>query len=464
MRKTGTCAFIIIGWFVGCMCVQAEEGLVNYPGIVDRTLDNGLRVMLIEHHEQPTTSFHILIKAGRIDNPLNRPGLAGLTTLLLREGTMSRSSEQVTEQLAQMGAQFSVTSPARYKILKLGVLNQYAQPGLALFADMLLNPSFPGRELKRVKRDIINNLKLEQTYAQSIAVKHLRFLLFGPDHVLGRASTEGSIRRMRSSHVKAFYQKHVRPNNAMLLVIGDFESESMMARVQDRFGSWERADLDSDISTPSTFTGKGQIRVVHKPDATQAFIHLNHWALPCNHSDFYAYRLMNYILGGGGFSSRLMQSVRSQGGKTYGIRSTYSSNTDFGTINIQTATRSHECLSTYQLIQSVFRDLIENGITATELSKAQAYYAGSIPLQLETPDTIAHKVLTGALNGFTLEELPLEVSRLTQVEVSDVKRVIRTCLNPQSFNLVIVGNTKELADQLKQIGPFEKVHYQASLR
>jgi zinc protease len=267
---------------------------------------------------------------------------------------------------------------------------------------------------------------------------------------------------LRTSQVKAFYQKHIHPNNAVLLVMGDFKVEDMMTQIQERFGSWERGDLDPDPSTPVTFTAKGKIRVVHKPDATQAFIHLNHWARPCDHPDFYAYRLMNYILGGGGFTSRLMQSVRSQEGKTYGIRSTYTANTDYGTLTIQTATRNQEFLSTYQLIRSVLSDLVEQGITPAELHKAQAYYAGAIPLQLETPDTIAQKVLTGALNGFTLEDLSQEVNRLKRVQVSDVNRVIKQYLNPDTFNVVIVGNAKALTEQLKQIGPYERVHYRSN--
>jgi len=325
----------------------------------------------------------------------------------------------------------------------------------------LLNPSFPGRELKRVKRDITNNLKLEQTYAQSIAAKHLRLLLFGPDHALGRASTVSSIKRLGISHVKGFYAKHMRPNNATLLVIGDFDSESMIAQIQDRFGPWERGDLEPDIPTPSTFTGQGKIRVVHKPGATQAFVHLNNWALPCDHPDFYAYRLMNYILGGGDFSSRLMQSVRSQGGKTYGIRSTYMSSTDYGILDIQTATRTHEFLSTYRLILSELERMVEQGVSATELKKAQAYYAGSIPLQLETPDAIAQKLLIGVLNGFTMNDLSQEVVRLKRVQVSDVNRVIKTYIKPESFNVVIVGDARALAEQLRPIGQYERVHYKS---
>jgi zinc protease len=238
----------------------------------------------------------------------------------------------------------------------------------------------------------------------------------------------------------------------------------MMTQIQDRFDAWKSGKLDADISTSTTFTGKGKIRIVHKPDATQAFIHLNHWALPCDHPDFYAYRLMNYILGGGGFTSRLMQSVRSQEGKTYGIRSTYTANTDYGIVTIQTATRNQEFLSTYQLIQSVLGELVEQGVTSAELHKAQAYYAGAIPLQLETPDTIAQKVLTSTLNGFTLEDLSQEVSRLKRVQVADVNRVIRAYLNPEGFNVVIVGNAKALAEQLKQIGPYERVHYKSPPR
>lgn len=464
MTRTSIHIQAVITLCLACICAQAGEGLINYPDILDRTLDNGLRVMLIEHHEQATTSFHVLVKAGKIDDPLARAGLAGLTAQLLREGTTSRSSDQITEQLAQMGAQFSSDTRDRYTTLKIAVLNQYAQAGLALFSDMLLNPGFPGRALKRIRKDAINMLSFEQTYGQFIAVKHLNHMLFGPDHPLGRPKTQTSLSRASTKRVKAFYEKHMRPNNAILLVIGDFAAEDMLGQIQDHFGAWARGPVDPDIPTPFTFTDQGKIRVVHKPDATQAFILFKHWALPCDHPDFYAYRLMNYILGAGGFSSRLMQSVRSQGGKTYDIRSTYTPNALYGTVTIQTATRNQAFLSTYQLIQSVLSEYAEQGISATELNRAKAYYAGAIPLQLETPDAIARKILTATLNGFSMEDLSQEVMRINHVQLMEVNRVIKTYLNPESFNVVIVGDSKELTEQLKQIGPYEKRHYKARLK
>jgi zinc protease len=464
VRQFASYSLAVISLAMGCVCTQAKAGLIVTPDVMDRTLDNGLRVMLVEHHEQPTTSFHVLVKAGKIDDPLGQAGLAGLTALLLREGTTSRSSDKITAQLAQMGAQFSSDTRDRYTTLKIAVLNQYAQPGLALFSDMLLNPSLPGRALKRIRKDAINMLSFEQSYGQFIAAKHLKHILFGPSHPLGRPSTKTSLKKSSTKDLQAFYQKHICPNNAVLLVIGDFVSEHMMGQIQDHFGSWKRGDLGANVPAPSTFTRKGKIRVVHKPDATQAFIHLNHWALPWDHPDFYTYRLMNYVLGGGGFSSHLMQSVRSRGGKTYDIRSSYAPNADYGTITIQTATRNQAFLSTYQLILSVLSDCVEQGINAAELNRAKAYYTGAIPLQWETPDAIARKILLATLNGFSMNDLSQEVMRINRVQLSDVNRVVKTYLNPESFNVGIVGDSKELAEQLKQIGPFEKRHYKARLK
>lgn len=437
--------------------------LINYPVIKDVTLENGLRVMLIEHHEQPTVSYRILVRAGRIDNPLTKEGLADVTTRLLREGTRSMTSDDIADKIAEIGGDFTISSRANYTIFGMDVLSQYSDLAFAIFTDIILNPSFSSKGLQRVKKELIAHVKLELTNNYKIAFRHGGFLLFGSQHPLGHTKTEKSLNRIRTADVKDFYQKNFRPNNSILLVVGDFSADKMLAEITERLSSWPSAEIVGQIQIQPDFTKKGRIRVVNKPDMTQAVIHLNQWAPLSSSPDYYEYLLMNDIMGGGGFTSRLMQALRTKGGKTYGIGSYCSINLNYGVLGITTSTRNQEIFNTYQLIQSELKKLIDEGVTEEETIKTKAYMTGTIPLQLEAPGSMAEKILKAIMNGFTVDDLSKEIIYYNRVTAGDINRVIKKYLHPESFNVVIVGDIKKIKGQLEKIGPYEQVYYKHPL-
>lgn len=455
--------FLVI-WLILAGYVYADSAdIIEFPDRTDITLENGLRVILIEHHEQPTISYRLLVKAGVIDNPLGKEGLAEVTGALLKAGTSSRTQDEIVDATALIGSAINISTRSHYTSVGLDVLKRYSEIGFEIFTDVILDPVFPSREFKRVRKGYINYVKLELTNNNKIAFNHSNFLLFGPKHPLGCVKTEKSLRGLNGKDVRTFYRRFFRPNNSILLVIGDFLQQDMLDRIKNEFGQWEKAGVVERIQTKVDFSKSGSIRVVDKPKMTQAVIHLKQWGINSKHEDYYAYQLMNYILGGGGFSARLMEAVRFKGGKTYGIRSSYVSNFDYGVLSIATSTRNEQFLNTYQLIQSELKKLIDGGITAEELSKAKAYKTGSIPLQLEAPGMIADKVLKAIVNGITIDDLSKEIVYYKRVKVEDVNRVIKEYLHPEKMNIVIVGDVKKLKGQLEKIGHYKKVYYKSPL-
>ncbi len=456
--------FLVVSLLVaGYAGAESAKELINYPPVNDITLANGLRLMLIEHHEQPTVSYRVVVKSGRIDGPLGKEGLADLTARLLQEGTLSKTSDQIADKIAEIGGKLNISSQSNYTTFGLDVLSQYSSAGFDILADIILNPAFPSQGIKRVKKELVSDVDLELTDNYKIASNHSRLLLFGAEHPLGRANTKKSLEGINLSDIRDFYQMYFCPNNSMVLVIGDFSKERMLAQVTEKFGSWKQAKVKQRVQTRPDFAKKGKFRVVDKPDMTQAVIYLNQWAISSRSKDYYEYLLANYVLGGSGSSSRLVKAVRAEGGKTYGIGSRYDMNFDYGILGISTSTRNQEMLNTYQLIQTELKKLVDKGITEEELVKAKTYMAGAIPMQLETPASVADKILKAVMRGFTIDDLSKEVIYYNNVTADNVNHVIKEYIKPENLNVVIVGDVRKIEKQLTQIGVYEKVYYKDPL-
>jgi zinc protease len=183
------------------------------------------------------------------------------------------------------------------------------------------------------------------------------------------------------------------------------------------------------------------------------------WGIPRTHDDRYAVKLANYIFGGGAFSSRLMEVVRGEGGKTYGVRSWASSRMDYGAFGISTSTRNPEVYNTYTLIMSELNRLREEGVTAEELRKAKSFYTGSQPLSLESPGAIAGSVLSALYYGFTIEDLETSLVKLNAVTLDEVNAAIKNHYDEENRVLIIVGKGEEIKDLIRPIGSFDEAFY-----
>jgi len=435
-----------------------DEKLI-YPSIKDVNLPNGLRVLLIEHHEQQTISYRLLVKAGKADEPKGKEGIAGFTSRVLQEGTQSRTSEQIADEIASIGTSLGVSSMPSYVVFGMDVISQYSQDGLDLFADVILNPTFPSDGIKRVKKEMLNSVDLDQTDNDTIAFNYGRSVLFGCVNPLGRTNTKKSVNSISTKDIHSFYESHYYPTNSILLVIGDFSNDKILKQLTEKFGGWKQSQKAERMQTKPDYAKDGRVLIVDKPRMTQAVLYLNQWATVSGNSDYYEYLLANYILGGGDFSSRLTNAVRAKGGMTYPIGSYCNIHWNYGVLSISTSTRNQELYNVYKLIQSEIEKLNNEGVTAEELQKAKDYVSGSIPLQLESPSQIANKILNAIMQGFTVDDLSNEVINFNKVTVEGVNNVIKKYMNIQKLNTVIVCDSKNVKSQLQQIGDYEQANY-----
>jgi len=447
------------GWL---SCAESGVQLVSYPSMKDVNLSNGLRVLLAEHHEQKTISYRMLVMASKVDEPAGKEGIAGVTAQVLQEGTKTRTSDQIENEVAGLGSSIAVSLEPSYVIFAMDLMSEYSQQGMDLFADVILNPSFPKDGIRRVKRDMLNAVLIERTDNKTVAANYGRCLLFGCDNPLGRTATEKSIKSISGGDIRNFYQRYYCAANSILLVTGDFSSSQMLEQIKAYFGKWQRTEIVGQSKTKAAFEKAGRMIAVNKRRMTQAVMYFNQWAPAAEGVDYYAYQLANYILGGGDFSSRLLNAARAKGGKTYHISSRYSVHADYGVLSIITSTRNEELYNTYQIVKREIERLHKDGISQEELQKAKNYFSGAVPLELESPMQIASKILRSFMQGFDINELSQEVINYDNVTVEQANAVIRKYMKFDKLNLVVVCDESEVRQQLRKIGRYDKANYKTS--
>ena len=430
---------------------------IKYPELEKHSLENGLTVYTAEHHEQPAVFFQLLIPLGSFDVAVSKEGLASMAVDMLSKGTKNYSADELSEAIESTGGSLSASSGNEYTTITGRFLKEDLKTGLELMADMVLHPTFPKNEWKLLKKQTQEGIKTWYSDAGSVAQAHLKKMAFG-DTPAGNMMTKSTLKNISLDDAKEFYS-NLRPDNAVFVLIGDFDSSLANQLVENSLKEWK--------STGAKATRKNivfnhiddiRFRLVNNPELEQATIAIGFKALPVNSDERHALNLVNYIFGGH-FSSRLNKSVRAEGGKTYGIRSRWESNREFGAITISTSTRVEEVRNTYDLIIGEMEKLVDTGLTENELSKAKAYFSGSYPLRFESPATYASLIANMDYYGFTISDRENVIIERNAVSLEEANEIARKYYRPENFFLIIVGNQEIAKDKVKDIANFDEAFY-----
>jgi zinc protease len=293
-------------------------------------LNNGMVLLTSEQRTLPMVSIEMLIHAGsRYDAP-KQEGLANLTAKLITEGTKRRSARQISESLDFLGASLSADSGEDLASVSLTILKKDLSAGLELLAEVLMLAAFPPEEIERQKQAVIGLIRAKQEQPGEIAEMRFAAAVF-PQSPYGRPveGNESSVKAIPQASLTEFYRRYYRPNRSIMAVVGDISHEEMTAALNKAFYSWTKGEPPPKPLPLSAPPEIGTIRV-HK-DLTQANIVLGQRGIGRENSDYYALQVMNYILGGGGFSSRAMESIRNQRGLAYSVYSYFGAEKSRGT-------------------------------------------------------------------------------------------------------------------------------------
>ena len=424
---------------------------VSLPPIITRELPNGLKLMIVEQHEIPVADFVLVVGGGGTVDPTGKGGLANLTSAMLTEGTATRTSLEIADQIAYLGIGLNAGSNWDASTLSLHTPTAQLDSALALFADVALRPAFPQAEFERVRKNRLTDLIQLKDRPTAIASQAYASILYGSEHPYGHSliGNESSVNAISVADLQSYYRSNFLPNGATLIIVGDVNPAQIERKIQQIFGGWQRGAV-----TPFTFGAAPKaeattVYLIDKPGAAQSSFRIGSIGVPRSTKDYFGLSVLNTILGGS-FTSRLNQNLRETRGYTYGANSRFDMRRSAGPF---TASAEIVTAKTDSGLIEFFKELnaIRDTIPAAELRKAKRYLQLGLPGEFETSQQIANQLIPVALYGLPLNYYNNYVQNIEAITQADVQRVARQYINPASLAIVIVGDRKTIEAGLKAV-------------
>ena len=431
---------------------------VEFPQYQLKTLSNGLQVVVLLHHEQPSVSFRLLVRAGAVQETADKPGVASFVAGLLDQGTTTRSAGDIANLIDSAGGSIGAASGNELTFLVGAVIKDQTDLALSLASDMVQNPAFAPEEIERQRSQIVSALKVNYDDPDYLANLIIDKMIFG-EHPYGRPNegTPQSIARLTREDLVAFHRNWFVPNNALLAIVGDLTADEAFAAAEKAFGKWARRDVPA-VKPPDPPAPKRRVVVIDRPGSAQTEIRVGHLAVARTHPDFVPLDLSIRILGGEG-ANRLFGVLRSDRGLTYGAAAEMHTYRASGDIVAETDTRSNATGQALRLMVDEFFRLQQEPVGRGELGGAQEFVAGNFPLTIESPASIAQQVLAHLFYGLDLAEIKTYRDRVARVLPEDIQRVAQQFLKPTQLSIVLVGDASVFAADLKANGfpEFERI-------
>ena len=441
-RRIPKLKYLIVLVFL-MLCVGLPDGGVQaMPPVQRMVLPNHLVLLASEEHSLPFVTLQLLIDSGSRRDPSGEEGLAYLTARGLLLGTSKHTVNQVNEDLDFMGASLSSSSGRDYATLSLQILKKDLDKGFDLFMEVLTQPTFPEEEIKREVEKTLAAIQSEEDQPEGVAEKaFLKALFLNSPYGHPVEGVRESVPKLTREGIVRFYRSYYHPNNAILTVIGDITDEEMKTKLIPRLEKWPTGKIP-ELSF-MTKAEKEQKTVKINRSITQANIILGHAGMSRENPDFYAITVMNYILGGGGFASRLMGEIRNKRGLAYSVSSFFDPGKFPGSFQIVLQTKNPSARDAISLSLQQMERIRKELVSEKELEGAKKYLIGSFPMRLDTQGKLANFLTQVEYYGLGLdypERYPFLIQSITREEVL---RVAEKYLHPENYVLVIVANLNE---------------------
>lgn len=434
----------------------AQQSSLKLPPYKKVKLPNGLTVLLMEQHEVPIVSFEFAVKAGSVADPAGKEGTASITAELLRQGTKSRTANQLSAELDFIGGQLGAGASADETSGSAEFLKKDLAKGLDLLADVLLNPTFTPEEFAKVQAQRIDGIRSAKDRAQAVMTAYFNAYLFG-SHPYARPTggDEKSLAAITRDDVVAFYKTHYTPSNTVLAVVGDFSAAEMEKLVTEKFGSWAAPAAamatPAKLAAPVAVKGK-RLLLVDKPDSTQTFFRIGNVGIDSKHPDRVAIEVVNTLFGGR-FTSMLNSALRIESGLTYGAGSFFDRRQVSGPFAINTYTRNETTERAIDMALDILKRLHAEGINEQQLISAKNYIKGQFPPDIETSDQLADLLVDLELRGLDEREINEFYARVDAVTLADARRVIQEHFPLENLVFVLIGKASEIEPVAKKYAP-----------
>ena len=436
------------------MPAAAAPNPFEFPKAATKTLPNGLRVFVVSDHHDPAVAVRLVIlTAGSVKDPDGMPGVAQMTANLLTQGTEERSARDIAEAIDFVGGSLAAAAGKDATTVTLDVVKKDVETGLDLMSDVVLHPTFRGEELDRQRQQLLSGLTLQYSDPEYLAsVVFGRVVYGGSPYGLPQEGTPETAKKLPRDEIAKFHDANYAPNQSLLAFAGDITPEAAFAAATKYFGGWAKLDVPNAApAAPPALHGQ-HIWLVDKPDAVQTQIRAGKIAIPMGDPNYIPVAVTNRIFGGG-YNSRLNTEVRVKKGLTYGAFSTLNAHRYSGSFTVGTFTRTEATVEATELVIDLVAKMSTGDVTSHEMDIARDYLAGVYPIQAETAEQVADRVLTVAAFDLPADYNRTYPERIRGVTAAQVKEMAQRYLTTNDFDVVLVGAVSAFRNALKKEFP-----------
>jgi zinc protease len=425
---------------------------LKLPVVQTATLGNGLTLAVVEMHKVPVVDVEVMVDAGAARDPANAPGLATFTAAMLQQGAGTRGALAVADEAAFLGAELNTTASFDGAVASVHVPKRRLEAALDLLADVVLRPAFSDSEVNRQRE--LRGAQLVQQRDEPVAVANVAFpaIVFGAAHPYGHPlnGTDAATATLARPRVVEFYRTYYRPDAARVLIVGDINLAEARRLVAARFGAWERAPVPAFPTAGAPALAAHAVYLIDKPGAAQSVIRIGHVGPPRTTPDWYTLDVLNTILGGA-FTSRLNQNLRETHGYTYGAFSQFAVRRLSGAfVALASVVTAKTDSGLIEFLKELGR-IRDEPVPAAELAKAKAYITLGLPGEFETTGGAAARFRELLVYGLPLDYYTQYIQRINAVTAADVQRAARQYIDPDHFDIVVVGDKSQIEAGIKAL-------------
>lgn len=449
-RRAAAIAFAAALAAIAIVAIAAPRA--NALEIKRMRLADGAILLVSEEHQLPMVTVSIAFDAGGRRDPKGKAGLAVLTASCMNQGTKTIPAAEFNQKADFMGSSVGVSAGRDYAVASMTSLKKYEKQTLALLAGILTGPGLRTADIERKRAQQIANIKSNQEQPDYVADVDFIKTLFGAGTPYGhpQIGTAKSVAKLTPADVREFYREHYKTGGAVIAVVGDVSAENVKALLEHDLAGLSGSVAPQAPPPPPEAPRGLQAKLIDR-NVRQANIIMGFGGIARANPDYYKIQVMNYILGGGGFASRLMKVVRTQHGLAYSIGSLFDARKFPGPFAVVLQTKNRSSNEAIKLVLEQLHEMRRSEVSPTEIASAKKYLIGSFPIKLDRQSAIA-----GFLLGIQLDHLGLNYADnypklIGAVTRQDVLQVARKYLHPDSILLVAVADQKEAAINTKML-------------
>ncbi|HEX4999273.1 MAG TPA: pitrilysin family protein [Terriglobia bacterium] len=436
---------------------SAEVLRVKLPKVTEAVLPNGLTVLVLEDRRLPLISMRYDIAGGgALYDPADMPGLAAAAAQIMREGTRSRTSEQIAEELARLGASVNVSAPygsTEASLTASGMSTNFAE-WFDIANDILLNSCFPPNEVKRYQQRTLVSLRQQRSEPGFLAMERFRSALYGDSPAAIISTNADVVGKLKTQMLNEWRRTRLTPQNTVVGIAGDVRASDVIRKLEKATAAWKRSELTEELPpTPGAAPG-GKVLLVDRPGSVQTTIYLGNVALDRRDPDYIPLVVANRVLGGNA-SARLFLNLREEKGYTYGAYSQLQASKYPGPWRAYADVRTEVTEGAMREFMREIHRMSDERVPATELAEVQRSIVGSFALSLEDKDTLLGYAMTRKLYNLPEDYWDTYPAKVMAVTPADIERVARKYMNPERLQIVAVGDASKVRDIFGRYGAVE---------